>query len=185
MQNHILAICFDFGDTLADEASEVKDASQTTLKAELIPGAGDLLHLLKARAYKLALVADGRPGTYANVLRQHGVYDLFDAFAISELLGVSKPNPEMFLHALTQMGIPGKDLGRTIMVGNRLDRDVAGANKLGMVSVWLDWSPRYAKIPDGPDEIPRFTIHEPVELVGILEHLEDAGALTADPRLES
>lgn len=178
MDNHILAICFDFGDTLADEASEVKDPSLTTLKAELIPGAGELLHTLKERGYKLALVADGRPGTYSNVLRQHGLYDLFDTFAISELLGVTKPDPAMFLHALAQLGVPGDALGRTIMVGNRLDRDVKGANNLGMVSVWLDWSPRYAKIPNTPDEIPRFTIRKPMELMTVLRQLEP-GAATA------
>ena len=40
MSRHVLAICFDFGDTLVDEASEVKDETFTTLRAELIPGAG-------------------------------------------------------------------------------------------------------------------------------------------------
>ena len=178
MRNHILAICFDFGDTLADEGSEVKDASLTTLRAELIPGADDLLHSLKAQGYKLALVADGRPGTYSNVLRQHELYHLFDAFAISELLGVTKPDPAMFLHALTQLGISTEDHGRTIMVGNRLDRDVNGANHVGMVSVWLDWAPRYGKIADGPDEIPRFTIRMPMELLDVIEQLEADGRTT-------
>ena len=37
--NYILAVCFDFGDTLIDEATEVKDDTLTTLRAELIPGA--------------------------------------------------------------------------------------------------------------------------------------------------
>lgn len=41
----ILAIYFDFGDTPADEGTEVKHASHTTLLAELLPGAArDILH---------------------------------------------------------------------------------------------------------------------------------------------
>ena len=87
MSRHILAICFDFGDTLVDEATEVKDETLTTLRAELIPGAGSVVRELKQRGYPLALVADGRAGTYHNVLTQHGLCDLFDAFAISDLVG--------------------------------------------------------------------------------------------------
>jgi len=33
VNRYLLAICFDFGDTLADEGSEVKDESSTTLRA--------------------------------------------------------------------------------------------------------------------------------------------------------
>jgi len=173
--NRILAVCLDFGDTLADEASEVKDDALTTLRAELIPGAGELLRELKRRDYKLALVADGRPGTYSNVLRQHSVHELFDAFAISEEVGVEKPDGRMFVAALDALGIESKDYDRTVMVGNRLDRDVRGANDLGMVSVWIDWSGRNIDEPADDSEIPNFTIHAPLELMDVLEKLERVG----------
>jgi putative hydrolase of the HAD superfamily len=170
--NRILAVCFDFGDTLADEASEVKDDTLTTLQAELIPGAVELLHELKRRGYKLALVADGRPGTYSNVLRQHSVHDLFDAFSISEEVGVEKPDARMFVTALDALGIHREDYERTAMVGNRVDRDVRGANDLGMVSVWLDWSGRYSGEADNESEVPNYTIHMPMELLEVMEELE-------------
>lgn len=170
--NRILAVCLDFGDTLADEASEVKDDTLTALRAELIPGAGELLHELKRRGYKLALVADGRPGTYSNVMRQHSVHELFDVFAISEEVGVEKPDARMFLAALDALGIDHEHYDRTVMVGNRLDRDVRGANDLGMVSVWIDWSGRYSSVPEDELEVPDFTIHMPLELMDVLEELE-------------
>lgn len=172
MGRRILAICFDFGDTLADEATEVKDGTQTTLRAELIPGAAKVLQELKKRGYRLALVADGRPGTYRNVLSQHGVYDLFDAMAISEEVGVEKPDPRMFVHALEQLGIMPADYGRVLMVGNHLERDIKGANRMGIVSVWLNWSPRRSKTPADGDEISDYTIRMPEELLAIIEHLE-------------
>lgn len=172
MPHKILALCFDFGDTLADEATEVKDATQTTLRAELIPGAGEVIRELKRRGYKLGLVADGRPGTYYNVLTQHGLYKLFDAFAISEEIGVEKPDARMFVHALNQLGIPREDYDRTIMVGNYLERDIKGANALGMISIWLDWSPRRPKTPKAEIEVPQYTIHMPVELLEVLENIE-------------
>lgn len=166
-----LAICFDFGDTLADEATEIKDETQTTLRAELIPGAAELLRELKARGFPLALVADGRPGTYRNVLQQHGVYDLFDVFAISEEVGAEKPDPRMFEHALQQLDITQADYGRVLMVGNNLERDIKGANQLGLISVWLDWAPRRPKVPAGEWEVPRYTIKEPLQLLALLSQL--------------
>ena len=172
MPQHLLAICFDFGDTLADEGSEVKDETLTTLRADLIPGANDMLHELKRRGYKLALIADGRPGTYYNVLTQHGVYDLFDAHAISEQVGVEKPAALMFTHALDQLGIAAEDYERTIMVGNNLERDVKGANALGMISVWIDWAPRRSKTPADESEIPGYTIKLPLELLDVIDQIE-------------
>jgi FMN phosphatase YigB (HAD superfamily) len=169
----ILAVCFDFGDTLVDEATEVKDAGLTTLRAELIPGAGELVFELKRRGYKLALIADGRPGTYVNVLRQHGLYDCFDAFAISEHLGVEKPAAAMFVHALDKLGIAEEAYGRTVMVGNHLARDIKGANLLGMISVWLDWAPRRPKVPATASEVPQYTIQEPSQLIPLLDRVQE------------
>jgi len=172
MPPHILAVCFDFGDTLVDEGSEVKDEEQTSLRGDLIPGTSEMLFELKRRGYRLALVADGRPGTYRNVLTQHGLHELFEVFAVSELLNTLKPDRRMFVYALEKLGIAERDYPRTVMVGNRLDRDVKGANQLRMISVWMNWSPRYAQAPADPSEEPRFTIREPGELLPILSALE-------------
>ncbi len=169
----ILAVCLDFGDTLADEGSEVKDETQTTQRAELIPTAGETVRALRERGYPLALVADGRPGTYDNVLRQHKIHHHFQAFAVSELVGVEKPDRRMFDHALEKLGIPEGDYDRVVMVGNRLDRDVRGANQLGIVSVWLNWSPRYGKQPADELEKPDYEIELPAGLLSVLDELEN------------
>jgi len=166
------AICFDFGDTLADEATEEKDTAGVTQRADLIPGAAELMYTLKRRGYALALVADGYPGTYSNVLSQHGLYDCFDVFAISEELGVCKPDARMFTHALDLLGVPPDAYARTVMVGNHLERDIRGANALGMISIWLDWAPRRSKIPADDAELPAFTIRTPIELLAVLEQIE-------------
>ncbi len=174
MSQKILAICLDCGDTLVDEATEVKDEREVSLKADLIPGAGDLMRELKLRGYKLALVADGPVDTFVNNLTPHGVYDLFDVYAISETVGVQKPDAKIFHHALRQLAIEPQDYGRVVMVGNNLARDVKGANDLGIVSVWLDWAPRRSKIPADPSEQPRYTAKLPLDLLTILDELEAA-----------
>lgn len=171
-ERRILAVCLDFGDTLADEASEIKDDTLTTQRADLIPGAAEMVRAIKERGYALALVADGRPGTYDNVLKQHDLHEYFDAFAVSELVGVEKPERKMFVHALDQLGIDQGDYGRVIMVGNRLERDVRGANELGLISVWLNWAPRYRKDPADELETPDYEIAMPLELLDVLDELD-------------
>jgi len=41
-----------------------------------------------------------------------------------------------------------------------------------MISVWIDWSPRYAKLPVDPREQPRFRVGQPLELLGVIDELE-------------
>ncbi len=173
-QRRVLAICLDCGDTLIDEATEVKTADDVSLRAELIPGADALMHALKQRGYPLALVADGPAATFRNNLAPYGLYDLFDAYAISQEVGVSKPDAAIFHHALAQLEIAPEAYDRVLMVGNFLARDIKGANDLGMISVWLDWSPRRPKTPADASETPDYTIQTPLELLDVLDAIEQA-----------
>ena len=172
IKRKILAVCLDCGDTLVDEGTEVKTDGDVSLRADLIPGADTLVHALKQRGYPLALVADGPVATFHNNLGPYGLYDLFDAYAISEAVGVSKPNAAIYHHALQQLDIGSADYGHVVMVGNHLGRDIKGANQLGIISVWLDRSPRRAKIPADPSEEPDYTIKQPMDLIALLDQLE-------------
>jgi HAD superfamily hydrolase (TIGR01549 family) len=173
MERKILAICLDCGDTLVDEATEVKNELGESQSAELIPGASEMMQALKERGYRLALVADGPAATFSNNLGPCGLYDLFEVYAISGNLGCEKPDARIFHHAMQQMGIAREHFGRVVMVGNNLSRDIAGANALGMISVWLDWAPRRSKIPADAGEVPAYTIKNPYELVALLDQLEE------------
>jgi putative hydrolase of the HAD superfamily len=165
------AVLFDLGDTLMVEETEEKDESATTQRAELFPGAADTLWRLRREGYLLGLVADTRPGTYRNVLRQHGLEGVFDVFAISEELGCEKPDRRMFDHVMAAFGLRPEEAGRVAMVGNNLSRDVCGANRCGMLSVWLRHNERYPLAPVADDERPRFSALGFDELGQILERL--------------
>ncbi len=184
MIHNIHAIFLDCGDTLVDEATEVKTPAGVSLRADLIPGADELMRQLKQRGYPLALVADGPADTFTNNLHPYGLYDLFDVYAISEHLGVDKPHPDIFHHALKQLKIDPVNHGKVLMVGNNLERDVKGANQLGLVSVWLDWSPRRSKIPADDSEVPQFTIKMPLDLLNVIDLLEQRFADSSITELE-
>lgn len=173
MTNKILAICLDCGDTLVDEGTEEKNDRGVSLKADLIPGADKLLQELKRKGYPLALVADGPVATFENNLGPYGLYNLFDAYSISETLGILKPDPKMFQDALGKLDISSADYGKVVMVGNNLSRDIKGANNLGIISIWLDWAPRRSKIPADSTEQPQFTIKKPLDLLDVIAELEE------------
>ena len=169
---NLVAILFDLGDVIMQEETQVKDEEQNTIHAELVDGMDDALHALKARGYKIALVADTRPKTAWNVLHQHNLYDLFDAFAISEQVGCEKPDPRIFRVALDALHIAPRDYARVLMIGNRLYRDVRGAHNLGLMSVWFHWNERYAHDYDGGDQ-PTYEVRTTRELLELVARVEE------------
>jgi putative hydrolase of the HAD superfamily len=167
----VWAVLFDLGDTLMVEETEEKDAAETTQRADLFPGAAELIWRLKREGYLLGLVADTRPGTARNVLRQHGLEDAFDVLSISEEVGAEKPDPRIFRRAFAALGLRASEAGHVVMVGNRLERDVHGANELGLVSVWMRLNDRYQGRSDGARTHPSHTVRSHAELGALLRDL--------------
>lgn len=165
-------VFLDCGDTIADEGTEVKDENDVTRRANLIPGAAKMVRKLKQMGYTLALVADGPRGTFENILKPRGLWNLFDAYAISQEVGATKPEAGMFRKALDDLGIEPDEYANVVMVGNNLYRDIKGANDIGLTTVWLDWAPRRSKVPADETEVPDYTIKMPRELIGVIEKLE-------------
>lgn len=171
MTGNIAAIFFDLGDTIMDEGTEIKDAGGTTQSAELIPGMADALRWLHNHGYRLAIVADARPDTPRNVLLQHSLEDLFESYSVSEVVGTEKPGEGIFLHALHAMQIPPQDYPRVLMVGNNLERDIVGANRLGLRSIFFHANERRRTIPVNSGENPRHTVSTAQELLDLIAAL--------------
>ena len=80
----------------------------------------------------------------------------------------------MFQHALEALGILAEDHQHVIMVGNNLERDIKGANGMGLISVWLDWNPQWVKPNADVSETPKYTIKQPLDLLTLLDMLENS-----------
>ncbi|MCX5788965.1 MAG: HAD family hydrolase [Elusimicrobia bacterium] len=103
-----------------------------------------LLERLK-RDYRLAVVSNFY-GNMPDVLKGEGFGDLFDAVADSGAVGVVKPDPLLFHHALKALGVTAAE---ALMVGDSLPRDIRGAEALGIRHAWLDLSDAPACCPKG------------------------------------
>ena len=171
--NKKLIIFIDSGDTIIDEATQVFDDRGIVLEAECIPGAGEVLRQLHDEGFTIALVADGEWESFRNVYRKNGLGGCFDAWVVSEVVGQQKPAPIMFETAFEKLQLTDADRSRVVMIGNNLKKDIAGANRQGLTSVWLDWSPRYFHRVEEPDWQPDYTVKTPAELIPLLHSLEE------------
>jgi len=105
------------------------------LVSALTPGAADALRWCKSHGLKVALVTNTLSRGDREVWedwRRFGLADAIDAVASSHSVGWRKPHPAIFQRALDLTGARAEE---TVMVGDRLDADVAGAQALGMRAV--------------------------------------------------
>lgn len=169
-----LIIFTDIGDTIVDEGSEVRNIpGGVVLRAGLIPGAKDAMLQLYEEGYTIVMVADGLVESFHNTMSQNGLEHIFAAKAISEALGTEKPDARIFQAAMDALGLTDKDKERIIMVGNNKARDVAGANRFGITSVHLTWSPRYNHCAESEDERADYRIGCPEELPALVRQLNE------------
>jgi HAD superfamily hydrolase (TIGR01549 family) len=95
------------------------------------------LAALKGRGYLLGVVTNRHYGgpLFREDVATMGLLDYFayEHMAISADLGVCKPHPAIFTHALNSLSVSPEE---TAMVGDKLDADIAGARGLNLLSIW-------------------------------------------------
>ena len=115
--------------------------------------------------YRLALLTNGLVDLQREKIEASGLNDYFKVITISGEIGIGKPDPAIFELVLKRLGI---EADNAIMVGNSLKSDVAGAQGVGIMAVWVNRTG--AK---GDDTItPDAEIKSLSELGRAIEHLE-------------
>jgi len=82
----------------------------------------------------IGIVTNGPPDIQRLKIEQTGLSNAFSSIVISGELGVGKPDPEVFAHALRELGV---DPRHAVMVGDNWRRDVEGALSAGLSAVWI------------------------------------------------
>lgn len=99
------------------------------------PGAIETLNALGERGVRLALVTNGPEELQQGKIAAHGLAERFDCILISGKLGYGKPDERIFRLALARLQVTPRE---TWMVGDNLEWDVAAAQRLGIVGIWVD-----------------------------------------------
>jgi putative hydrolase of the HAD superfamily len=86
-----------------------------------------------SRRYRLGIVSNFY-GNLSTICREVGLSPFLSTVIDSTVVGVCKPNPEIFHAALRVLQI---EPAQAVFVGDSLQRDMAGARAVGMAHVWL------------------------------------------------
>lgn len=129
----------------------------------LHPGAARLLDALDQAAVPWGIVTNGSP-TQINKVRALGLEDRARCVVISEVVGVRKPNPEIFRNAALEIGA---DPGRVLFVGDHPEADILGAAAVGMSTAWLRHGREWPVTLSGRE--PHYTIATLDDLLWIAE----------------
>ncbi len=140
---------------------------------ELRDGIIDLLGDLHGRGVRLGLAAN-QPHTTLAVLDAAGVGAYFHHREVSGTHGYRKPDLRLFLRCCADLDV---DPTACIMVGDRIDNDIAPARQLGMRTVLFRSGRHAAQQPRSADEVPDADVRDVAGLrSAIVEMLDDPGA---------
>lgn len=141
-----------------DHRVVVREAYGGFQPRDLYPDAARCLDQLRGAGYRTAILAN-QPAERTAELRALGFEP--DVMAMSDELGVHKPDPAFFACGLALLGNP--DPAQVAYVGDRIDNDVLPSSAAGMRAVWLrrgPWGvvgsaapPQAALVVDSLDEL--------------------------------
>jgi len=118
---------------------------------------------LQAAGLKLGLVSNTLFPGFAvdDVLRQEKLLEPFPVRVYSSDVGYMKPHRRIFEAALVQLGVAAE---RTVFVGDRVDKDVRGAARLGMKTILMVKNGHTPRGRTRPDHVVRALSEVPAAL---------------------
>ena len=130
LKNTFDAIDFPISDTLiyliADQYIEhLADFNH------LFDGAIEILDYLNQK-YTLHIITNGFEEIQTKKMINSKIYHYFEKVITSESVGVKKPNPKVFKHALE---IANANIDQAIMIGDSIEADINGALGVGMKAI--------------------------------------------------
>ncbi|MBV9103822.1 MAG: HAD-IA family hydrolase [Candidatus Eremiobacteraeota bacterium] len=101
---------------------------------QLFPGVLPLLAGLRAAGRRTGLITNGFAETHREKIALLRLESAFDDVIMADEVGMVKPDPRIFVHACERLGAEPQ---QSVMVGDRYDRDIAGAAEAGLATIWL------------------------------------------------
>ncbi|OYT52717.1 MAG: haloacid dehalogenase [Candidatus Altiarchaeales archaeon ex4484_2] len=143
-------------------------AYHSTKTAYLTPFPDTVPTLLKLRdsGFMLGVVTDGISVKQWEKLIRLGLQHFFHTVVISSDVGCEKPREELFHIAAERLSCKKEDM---VMVGDRIDRDILGANKAGMLTVRIMKGKYRNQKPENSLEKPDYIIENLHEIIEILK----------------
>ena len=128
-------------------------------KNKVIPGAIELLEYLYPK-YDLYILSNGFKELQEHKMETAGLRKYFKRIVLSEDIGINKPHPELFIHALQ---VADATCENSIMIGDMFDTDIVGAAGVEMDQIFYNRK-RLEQLPFEPT----YTVHNLLQIKEIL-----------------
>ncbi len=114
------------------------------------PGVQKLFADLKRARVRLGVITHGLEVKQAEKLVRLDLVKYLDpeAIFISDQVGINKPNPKLYAHALRKLGLLAPQV---MYVGDNPSHDVAPPKSLGMIAVWANLGAKHQPCGVAPD----------------------------------
>lgn len=126
---------FKIGDEKLSEALSEQFLKILPGKTALFPYTVEVLDYLTEKQYPLHMITNGFEETQLLKMRNAGINHYFTHIITSEAAGSLKPYREIFDYAIGKAATTAAD---SIMIGDALDLDIAGAHNVGMDQVYFN-----------------------------------------------
>ncbi|AJS58855.1 HAD family hydrolase [Paenibacillus sp. IHBB 10380] len=99
------------------------------------PNTIEILERLKQKGYRLGMITNGFGDFQASNIQALGIKEYFEVILISELEGLRKPDPAIFLRAIEMMNLLPEEC---VYVGDHPTNDVMASKDAGMRGIWKE-----------------------------------------------
>ncbi len=145
------------------EDTEMDESRNPNRYFELFPETHRVLEHLQSR-YQLGVIANQKIWARERVVKHFGLDRYFRVMALSDEIGLSKPDLGIFHYALDAAKAQPSDAW---MVGDRIDNDILPANALGMGTVRISHAITEDAVikPKAPAEVAKMEITDLSEML--------------------
>ncbi len=128
----------------------------------LLEGTLDLLETLHKKI-PMIMVTNGIGVVQHKRLDNIGLKPFFDHIVVSEECGFTKPDKRIFHHTFNLLNV-AHHAPNVLMVGDKLETDILGAQNVGVDSCWLNSN----KVANTTSIVPTYEIQNIIELLNLL-----------------
>ncbi|MCI2061260.1 MAG: HAD-IA family hydrolase [Eubacteriaceae bacterium] len=126
-----------------------------------------MLTMIKAEGYKSGIVTSRLAHTTMRGLKKFGIDDFFDTIVAVDDCTKAKPDPEPVLKALERVGSEPQE---AVMLGDTI-HDIRCAHNAGVKAVLADWGVTDPLKNAEREDMPEFTIEDPIQLLGVIRSM--------------